>query len=47
VIDTIPRLIMSAKPDGPFDFVNRWWLEFTGFELEEVQGLELARCPSS
>jgi hypothetical protein len=36
VIDTIPRLIMSAKPDGPFDFVNRWGLEFTGFELEEV-----------
>src|SRR5277367_6635470 len=38
VIDTIPCLIMSAKPDGPFDFVNRWWLEFTGFKLEEVQG---------
>jgi PAS domain S-box-containing protein len=38
VIDTIPCLIMSAKPDGSFDFVNRWWLEFTGFKLEEVQG---------
>jgi PAS domain S-box-containing protein len=38
VIDTIPCLIMSAKPDGSFDFVNRWWLELTGFKLEEVQG---------
>jgi PAS domain S-box-containing protein len=38
VIDTIPCLIMSAKPDGSFDFVNRWWLEFTGFKLDEVQG---------
>jgi PAS domain S-box-containing protein len=38
VIDTIPCLIMSAKPNGSFDFVNRWWLELTGFKLEEVQG---------
>lgn len=38
VIDTIPCLILRAKPDGSFDFINRWWLEFTGFKLEEVQG---------
>jgi len=38
VIDTIPCLIISAEPDGSFDVVNRWWLEFTGFKLEEVQG---------
>jgi PAS domain S-box-containing protein len=38
VIDTIPCLIISAQPDGSFDVVNRWWLEFTGFKLDEVQG---------
>jgi PAS domain S-box-containing protein len=38
VIDTIPCLIISAEPDGSFDVVNRWWLEFTGFKLEEIQG---------
>jgi PAS domain S-box-containing protein len=38
VIDTIPCLIISAEPDGSFDVVNRWWLEFTGLKLEEVRG---------
>jgi formate hydrogenlyase transcriptional activator len=39
VIDTIPCLILCAKPDGAFDFINRHWLEFTGRKLEEVLGL--------
>jgi PAS domain S-box-containing protein len=38
VIDTIPCLILRAKPDGAFDFINQRWLEFTGLKLEEVQG---------
>jgi formate hydrogenlyase transcriptional activator len=38
VIDTIPCLIVRAKPDGSFDFINQRWLEFTGFKLAEVQG---------
>jgi formate hydrogenlyase transcriptional activator len=38
VIDTIPCLILRAKPDGSFDFINQRWLEFTGFKVEEVQG---------
>ena len=38
VIDTIPCLILRAKPDGAFDFINQHWLEFTGLTLEEVQG---------
>ena len=36
VIDTIPCLILRAKPDGAFDFINQRWLEFTGRKLEEV-----------
>jgi PAS domain S-box-containing protein len=38
VIDTIPCLIISAEPDGSFDVVNRWWLELTGFKLEDMRG---------
>ncbi len=38
VINTIPCLILRAKPDGAFDFINQRWLEFTGLKLEEVQG---------
>ena len=38
VIDTIPCLILSAQPDGAFDFINQRWLEFTGLKLEQVQG---------
>jgi PAS domain-containing protein len=38
VIDAIPGPILSAGPDGSFDFINQRWLEFTGFKLEEVQG---------
>jgi formate hydrogenlyase transcriptional activator len=37
VIDTIPCLILSARPDGSFDFINQRWLQFTGLKLEEVQ----------
>jgi PAS domain S-box-containing protein len=38
VIDTIPCLILRAKPDGAFEFINRRWLEFTGLKLGDVQG---------
>jgi formate hydrogenlyase transcriptional activator len=38
VIDTIPCLILSAQPDGAFDFINQRWLEFTGLKVEQVQG---------
>ena len=38
VIDTIPCLILCAKADGSFDFINQRWLKFTGFTAEEVKG---------
>ena len=31
VIETIPAYVWSALPDGSVDFINRRWLEFTGF----------------
>ena len=38
VIDTIPGYVWSALPDGSIDFINRRWLEFSGFSLEEGLG---------
>ena len=31
VIETIPAYVWSALPDGSVDFINRRWLEFSGF----------------
>jgi len=36
VIDTIPTMVWSLRPDGAVDFVNRRWLEYTGLSLEEA-----------
>jgi len=38
VIETIPAYVWSALPDGSVDFVNRRWLEFTGFSLGRALG---------
>ena len=38
VIDTIPALVWSARPDGSVDFVNQRWEEYTGLSLEEGLG---------
>jgi PAS domain S-box-containing protein len=35
VIDTIPTMAWSVRPDGVVDFVNRRWLDYTGLTLEE------------
>src|SRR6266404_6137544 len=37
VLDTIPVLITSARPDGSLDFINQRWLEFLGLSAEKVQ----------
>jgi PAS domain S-box-containing protein len=38
VIETIPAYVWSALPDGSVDFVNRRWLEFSGFSLDKALG---------
>src|SRR5882672_6930964 len=35
IIDTIPMMAWSIRPDGAVDFVNQRWLEYTGLTLEE------------
>jgi PAS domain S-box-containing protein len=38
VVDTIPALIHTARPDGYIDYFNKRWLEYFGVTLEEVAG---------
>jgi PAS domain S-box-containing protein len=38
VIDTIPAMAWSALPDGSVDFINRRWLEFSGFSPDQSLG---------
>jgi PAS domain S-box-containing protein len=36
IIDTIPTLAWSARPDGSAEFFNRRWLDFTGLTIQEA-----------
>ncbi|HWY54097.1 MAG TPA: sigma 54-interacting transcriptional regulator [Terriglobales bacterium] len=36
IIDTIPALAWSARPDGSADFFNRRWLDYAGLSAEEA-----------
>jgi formate hydrogenlyase transcriptional activator len=36
IIDTIPALAWSARPDGSAEYFNRRWLEYAGLSVEEA-----------
>lgn len=38
VIDTIPTLAWCNLPDGPNEFLNKGWIEYTGLSPEESHG---------
>jgi formate hydrogenlyase transcriptional activator len=38
VIDTIPTLVWCNLPDGPNEFLNKRWHEYTGLSPEESRG---------
>jgi PAS domain S-box-containing protein len=38
VIDTVPILLTSTRPDGALEFVNQQWRDFLGLSLEEILG---------
>jgi PAS domain S-box-containing protein len=38
IINTIPMLAWSARPDGFCDFLNQRWLDFTGLSTEQACG---------
>ena len=35
IINTIPTMAWSIRPDGGVDFVNKRWMDYTGLTLEE------------
>jgi len=38
LVDSIPALIHTARPDGYIDYFNKRWLEYFGVTLDEVVG---------
>src|SRR5262249_5310267 len=38
MIDAIPGMIHTARPDGYLDYLNRRWLEYLGCSLDDVEG---------
>jgi len=38
IIDTVPGLLWTARPDGAVDFISQRWLEYTGMTLEQGLG---------
>ena len=36
VVDTIPTLAWSARPDGSAEFFNQRWLDYTGLSVEQA-----------
>ena len=37
IIDTMPALVWSARPDGNADFFNRHYLDFIGFSSDQAR----------
>jgi two-component system, NarL family, sensor histidine kinase UhpB len=35
IIDTIPTMAWTVRPDGAVDFVNQRWLDYTGLSMEQ------------
>jgi len=38
IIDTVPGLLWTARPDGGIDFISQRWLDYTGMTLEQGLG---------
>jgi PAS domain S-box-containing protein len=38
LVDSIPALIHTARPDGYLDYFNKRWLEYLGVTLDKVPG---------
>ena len=40
IIDNLPAMVWTARPDGFRDFVNKRWLEYTGLASEQAVGTD-------
>src|SRR5262245_23526187 len=38
LVDSVPALIHTARPDGSIDFFNQRWLAYVGLRLEDLEG---------
>ena len=38
VVDAIPALVWTMRPDGHADFLNQRWCDYTGLSPEEARG---------
>src|ERR1700694_2045762 len=38
VVDALPGLVWTARPDGHIDFLNQRWCEYTGLSVDEAYG---------
>ena len=38
LVENLPELAWTARPDGFIDYYNRRWYDYTGTTLEEMQG---------
>lgn len=38
MIESIPAMAWTARPDGSYEFVNRRWAEYTGLSAEDTIG---------
>src|SRR5712671_2596585 len=38
LVDSVPALIHTSRPDGSIDFFNERWLEYVGLRLEDLEG---------
>ncbi|MGA7809919.1 PAS domain-containing protein, partial [Bradyrhizobium sp.] len=41
-LDSIPTLVWRARTDGSAEFLNKRWLDYTGFSLQQALGWEWA-----
>jgi PAS domain S-box-containing protein len=42
VVDALPGLVWTARPDGQIDFLNKRWCEYTGLSVDEALGVDEA-----
>ena len=44
LIDSVPALIHTARPDGSIDFFNQTWVDFVGQPLDKLTGWQWTNC---
>src|SRR5579872_7424812 len=40
LLDNLPHILWTVRPDGRLDFCNRRWLDYTGIPFDQAQGVD-------